>query len=111
MKNWSKRLMIGFNKPRIKSTQINQRDPLDIKRIQALTDSAFAVAMTVLILDIRMPKGLNDSSVLNYMQFKISSSLSIYFLSFITLGIFWVGTHYHHHLILKTDKTSSWFNI
>ena len=35
-------------------------EDLDIKRIQTLTDGVFAIAMTIIILEIRIPKGLDE---------------------------------------------------
>jgi len=84
---------------------------LDINRIQALTDSIFAVAMTILILEIRIPLQLNSIHLTLYFFRNTLSELFIYFISFITLGIFWIGSHFHHNLITQTDRISSWLNI
>lgn len=84
---------------------------LDIKRIQALIDATFAVAMTILILETNIPSGLDANQMKDHFLYSTISELFIYFLSFLTLGVFWIGTHHHHHLILKTDKTSSWLDI
>lgn len=84
---------------------------LDIKRIQALTDAAFAVAMTILILQIRIPIGLSSIELKKYFLEHTFSELFIYFIGFITLGVFWIGSHFHHHHLQKTDRVSSWLNI
>jgi uncharacterized membrane protein len=84
---------------------------LDIKRIQALTDAAFAVAMTILILEIKIPAGLSSTELNKYFLEHTFSELFIYFIGFITLGVFWIGSHFHHHHLQKTDRVSSWLNI
>ncbi|ULQ56213.1 TMEM175 family protein [Flavihumibacter rivuli] len=84
---------------------------LDVKRIQGLTDAVFAVAMTILIIEIRIPEGLNADVLSRYFFEKILPELFVYMLGFVTLGIFWIGSHFHHHLITKTDRVSSWLNI
>lgn len=84
---------------------------LDIKRIQGLTDATFAVAMTVLILEIEIPGGLNSTHLFEIIFKEIVPSLFIYFLSFIIIGAFWIDSHFHHHLLVKTDRISSWLNI
>lgn len=84
---------------------------LDIKRIQNLTDATFAVAMTLLILEIRMPHGLSSEQFAIYFFNHLSSDIFIYIIGFITLGIFWIGSHYHHNILVKTDRISSWLNI
>ncbi len=84
---------------------------LDTKRIQSLTDATFAVAMTILILDVKIPRSLSNTSLTNYFLHKSLPELLIYVLSFVTLGIFWIGSQFHHHLIIYTDRVSSWLNI
>ncbi len=84
---------------------------LDTRRIQALTDATFAVAMTILVLDIEITPGLNHSELISSVFNNILPTLFTYFLSFIILGAFWIDTHYHHQLIIKTDRKSSWLNI
>ncbi len=84
---------------------------LDLKKIQNLTDATFAVAMTLLILEIRMPHGLSSEQFGIYFFNHLSSDIFIYIIGFITLGIFWIGSHYHHNILVKTDRISSWLNI
>ncbi len=84
---------------------------LDIKRIQSLTDAIFAVAMTILILEVRIPAGLSGADLLHYFSSHSLLDLFIYVIGFITLGVFWVGSHFHHHHLQKTDRVSSWINI
>jgi len=84
---------------------------LDVKRIQALTDAIFAVVMTLLILEIKIPNSLSQADLRKYFVDTAICDFLVYFLSYIVLGIFWVGSHFHHHLITKTDRVSSWLNI
>jgi uncharacterized membrane protein len=84
---------------------------LDLKRIQGLTDATFAVAMTLLILEIKTPVGLSPKQFHEYFYQYLLSDIVIYLIGFLTLGIFWIGSHYHHNILLKTDRASSWLNI
>jgi uncharacterized membrane protein len=84
---------------------------LDTKRIQALTDASFAVAMTILVLEIKIAPGLDHHGLIDYLLTEIKPALLIYSLSFIIIGAFWIDSHYHHNLITKTDRFSSWANI
>lgn len=84
---------------------------LDIKRIQALTDGTFAIAMTIIVLEVRIPDGLSSVELGRYFVEHTFQELFIYFLGFVTLGIFWIGSHFHHHHVMRTDRTSSWLNI
>jgi uncharacterized membrane protein len=84
---------------------------LDLKRIQALTDATFAVAMTILILEVRIPAGLDTLALHEYFFRHNMHQVSTYVIGFVTMGIFWIGSHFHHHHLLKTDRISSWMNI
>lgn len=87
-------------------------DPdLDIKRIQSLTDGVFAIAMTIIILEIEIPEGLNPVDLYRHFVGQTLQEFFIYFLGFVMLGILWIGSHFHHHHVMKTDRISSWLNI
>lgn len=86
-------------------------EELDLKRIQVLTVATFAVAMTLLIFEIKTPLWLSSKEFQTYFFQHLLSDLFIYIIGFITLGIFWIGSHYHHNILLKTDRISSWLNI
>jgi uncharacterized membrane protein len=88
-----------------------KKTTLDIKRIQSLTDGVFAIAMTIIILEIKIPVGLNSADLHNYFLKHTFQELFIYLLGFVTLGILWIGSHFHHHHVMKTDRISSWLNI
>ncbi|WP_425568038.1 TMEM175 family protein [Rurimicrobium arvi] len=93
------------------SQPIERAKLLDIKRIQMLTDAIFAVAMTILILELKIPSGLSTANVSSEFFTHTIWQLGFYFFSFVILGIFWTGSHFHHHLITETDRVSSWMNI
>lgn len=84
---------------------------LDLKRIQSLTDATFAVAMTILILEVRIPDGLDTRSLHEYFFQHNLREIVTYCIGFVTMGIFWIGSHFHHHHLQKTDRVSSWINI
>ena len=90
---------------------MNFSTELDIKRIQSLTDSIFAVAMAILILGITIPATLSPDATKDYLLHHTLKELFIYFVGFATLGIFWIGSHFQHHLLVQTDALSSWFSI
>jgi uncharacterized membrane protein len=81
---------------------------LDTVRIQALCDGVFAVAMTLLILDVKVPLSSNDLwGHLYALRFKVLS----YVFSFVILGIYWVGHHNQYHYIRRADRTLLWLNL
>jgi uncharacterized membrane protein len=83
---------------------------LDEHRIQSLSDSVFAIVITILAFTLVVPPGENDEGLRRFLWDQILPKLFIFFLGFIIVGAYWVDTHYNHH-ILKVDKTSIWLNI
>ena len=80
-------------------------------RIENLTDGVYAIAMTILILGIKVPVGLDSSNETKIFFARIFIPLLIYLLSFLILGTYWVGTHIQHHFTAKTDRILLWLNI
>lgn len=62
-------------------------------RFESLTDAVFAITMTLMILDLKVPENLSRNagiSELTNALFELLVSSEAYILSFIILGIFWV---------------------
>jgi len=84
---------------------------LDTGRIQALNDGIFAVVITILVLQLKVPEELSHSELVSFLLSNLMYQLLIFLMSFVILGAFWIDSHYHHHLIVKTDRISIWLNI
>jgi uncharacterized membrane protein len=80
-------------------------------RIENLTDGVYSIAMTILVLGIKVPAGLTSSNETKLIFTRVLLPLAVYFLSFLILGAFWVTTHIQHQLTAKTDRTLLWLNI
>jgi uncharacterized membrane protein len=80
-------------------------------RIENLTDGVYSIAMTILVLGIKVPTGLESSQATRIFSTKVFVPLMIYFLSFLIIGTYWVGTHIQHHFTAKTDRILLWLNI
>ena len=79
-------------------------------RVEALTDGIFAVAMTLLILDIKVPVVARPADLTRELLALWPRFVS-YAISFVMLGIYWVGHHNQFHLIRRTDRALLWINI
>ena len=70
------------------------------ERLAALSDGIFAVAMTLLVLDLRVPAAdaVHSERDLWHVLVALSPRLVIFLMSVMTLGIFWIGqqTHLNH---------------
>jgi uncharacterized membrane protein len=62
-------------------------------RLDALTDGVFAVAMTLLVIDIKLPEGVHPHSAAELIDAlaRLDRQLFAYALSFIVLGMRWLG--------------------
>jgi uncharacterized membrane protein len=77
---------------------------MNTKRVEALSDGVFAIAMTLLIIDLQIPKittGISvDSMLLEHLQ-KLEPVMLSYFISFIVLAMYWISHHAFFHVITK----------
>ncbi len=71
----------------------NQIAGQSVERLTALSDGVFAVAMTLLVLDLRTPAetAIHGERDLWNAIVLLAPRILVYLMSFLTLGIFWVG--------------------
>ena len=93
-------------------THYNRIAGRNVRRIEALSDGVFAIAITLLVLEIRPPhaEAHTEKEVLSSLQPLLPKFLT-YFLSFMTMGIFWVGQGVQLNHIEQYDRNLSWTTI
>ncbi|MEO9220986.1 MAG: TMEM175 family protein [Mycobacteriaceae bacterium] len=64
-------------------------------RVEAFSDGVFAIAITLLVLEIRVPEG-NEGQLWRELL-DIWPSYAAYAISFLTIGVMWL---HHHHLMM-----------
>ncbi len=79
-------------------------------RVETLADGVFAIAMTLLVLDIRVPLP-HDPAHLPERLLDLGPNLFSYALSFVVLGVYWVGHHNQYRFIQRADRAFLWINI
>lgn len=82
-------------------------------RIEALSDGVFSIAMTLLVFNLKDPVTsltAGDREMLVALKSILPNLLS-FFLSFMTLGIFWTGHSTQFSFIEKTDRSLNWISI
>jgi uncharacterized membrane protein len=86
---------------------------LSTKRIQALTDGVFAIAMTLLVLNLKVPPVTEESAaqVLPKLVLRLWPDFFNYALSFILLATFWIVHHRQFHFIKAINQKLLWINI
>lgn len=77
-------------------------------RIEALTDGIFAIVMTLLILELHIP---NIHANLLTQLYNLLPKFISFIISFIILGIFWIGHQNQYAFIKKVDRVFLWINI
>ena len=69
-------------------------------RLEAFSDGVFGVAITLLVLDVRIEGGGTGWEMLS----REWHHILVYLLSFVIVGVYWVAHHNMMHFITATDK-------
>jgi uncharacterized membrane protein len=84
-----------------------------VERLAALSDGIFAVAMTLLVLDLHIPnrESVHNGAELRRALVAMAPQFTAYLMSFITLGIFWVGQQTQLNHLARSNRSLSWIHI
>jgi uncharacterized membrane protein len=83
---------------------------VDRSRLEAFSDGVFAVAITLLALDLTVAGPEGQGSLTDQLQGKWPAFVA-YLLSFLTVGIIWVNHHMLVRSITKVDRTLLFLNL
>ena len=75
-------------------------------RLEAFSDAVIAIAITVMVLELRIPHGA-DWAVLR----PLLPVFLCYVLSFVYLGIYWNNHHHMLHVTRRVDGRILWANL
>ncbi|HLJ68549.1 MAG TPA: TMEM175 family protein [Chloroflexota bacterium] len=86
---------------------------LGTSRLETLTDGIFAIAMTLLVLNLQVPQipAALVTGRLPHALLDLWPKLLSYALSFVVVGVYWVGHHNQFHYIRRADRPFIWMNI
>ena len=90
-----------------------KQDRLGLERLIFFSDAVFAIAVTLLALEIRLPAGegsLTDEQLLKTLQTIWPKYLG-YVVSFLVIGVFWIGHHRKFRFIERYDKNLILLNL
>jgi uncharacterized membrane protein len=79
------------------------------RRIENFSDAVFAIVVTIMVLEIRIPDSLafaGDRAALE----DFAALLITYSLSFVVVGILWGSHHYLLFTLPTADRTTLWLN-
>jgi uncharacterized membrane protein len=95
------------------SVVYNQIANRSIERIGALSDGLFAIAMTLIVLEIRVPPlgaGTTDAQLASALG-DLAPRFVTYLLSFLTLGIFWNGQQTQLSYVDRGNRDLAWLEL
>jgi uncharacterized membrane protein len=84
------------------------------ERLAALSDGVFAIAMTLLVLDLRVPHAvlvLGEGDLFRHVFVALAPRFVPYLLSFVSLGIYWVAQQTQLNHFTKTDRNLTWIQL
>ena len=76
------------------------------QRLEAFSDGVFAILITIMVLEIKVPHGDGWGDLLGLMPI-----LSAYALSFIFVGIYWNNHHHLLHTLEHSNGAIQWANL
>jgi len=84
-----------------------------LERLGALSDGVFAIAMTLLVLDLHIPSAdaVHDERALWQALAGLAPRLLVFLLSVMTIGIFWVGQQTQLNYLRRADRDLAWLHL
>jgi uncharacterized membrane protein len=94
-------------------TAYNQIAGHSVERLAAISDGIFAVAMTLLVLDLRAPAHEFIRSELDLLHalLMMFPQFIAYLMSFLTLAIFWNGQQAQLNVFARTNRHLTWIHM
>lgn len=81
------------------------------QRLNALADGVFAIAMTLLVLELSVPVIAEEDAALGELLLAMWPEFLMYVLGFMVLGVYWLIHHMIFDAIERYDTTLAWLNI
>lgn len=105
---------MGLNlRERPMSIHYNRIAGQNLDRLAALSDGIFAVAATLLVLNLHVPGSTNitDEPGLWRALTGLAPGFLTYLMSFLTLGIFWVGQQTQFNHFKRSNRHLTWIHL
>ncbi len=90
-----------------------QEDETGVERLVFFSDAVFAIAITLLVLNIQLPgniAGLSDRDLLASLL-AIGPRYFAYVISFLVIGVFWMGHHHRFGSIRRYNRRLIFLNL
>lgn len=91
------------------SKKADESELCDTSRLETFSDGAFAIIITLLVLEIHRPNAAQGALAKNLLD-EWPSYLA-YALAFIYVGIIWLNHHYLFERLQRTDRRKSTMKV
>ncbi len=81
-----------------------------MNRLHALTDGVYAIAMTLLVLELHVPDARSSAELVNGL-ITIAPNLFSFALGFAVLGTYWVGSAINLSHLAHVDRAALFLNV
>jgi uncharacterized membrane protein len=83
-----------------------------LERLLALTDGIYAIVLTLLVLDLKIPEApeVSNAELMADLVHQIPNFIA-YLISFLVIVIFWMRNHWILKPLTKGDETVFWLNL
>jgi uncharacterized membrane protein len=89
---------------------LHQNIGISPRRLEGLSEAIYAVAMTLLVLDLRLPTNLAGNQLPSVLR-HLLPNLITYALSFMTLGVLWTAHLVQSHWVEHISRLYIWMKI
>ncbi|HEY1455450.1 MAG TPA: TMEM175 family protein [Candidatus Dormibacteraeota bacterium] len=103
-----------MSQPAESPRRFNELAGLSLARLAGISDGVFSVGMTLLVLGLAVPSisaAQSSEADLSSAIFKLAPNLVVYALSFMTLGIFWVGQQTQLEQLERGNRHYTWLQL
>jgi len=92
--------------------RFNEFAGTSLDRLAGISDGIFSVGMTLLVLGLAVPMLTvrTEGDLWQALQ-RLGPNALVYMMSFMTLGIFWVGQGTQLHLLARSNRNYSWLQL
>jgi uncharacterized membrane protein len=93
--------------------RFNEFAGLNLDRLAGISDGIFSVGMTLLVLGLAVPTLTARGTEGGLWQelLRLGPNVLVYTMSFMTLGIFWVGQGTQLNLLARSNRSYSWLQL
>jgi uncharacterized membrane protein len=83
-----------------------EHSPMSKGRLEAFSDGVIAVIITIMVLEMKVPRGIDAAALAPVLPVFLT-----YVLSFVFIGIYWNNHHHMFHAVRHVTGAALWANL